>query len=87
MRTVVRQKNRIVLTLLVLAITLLQPMPEARADVSAQDKEVLEAVDKVAPTVEKIAKKLWDLFEVSLLEATKTGDPITILEDDTVEVG
>ena len=50
------------------AIALLQPAPEAFADVSVQDKEVLAAVDKVAPTVEEIAKKLWDLSEVSLLE-------------------
>jgi hypothetical protein len=41
------------------AITLLQP--KIRADISEQDKEVLEAV-------EEIAKKLWDLSEVSLLE-------------------
>jgi aminobenzoyl-glutamate utilization protein B len=68
MRTTGRQKVRNVLALLVLAITLLQPVPEARADASVQDKEVLEAVDKVAPTVEEIAKKLWDLSEVSLLE-------------------
>ena len=68
MRTTDRQKVGIFLALLVLAISLLQPVPEARADVSAQDKEVLEAVDKVAPTVEEIAKKLWDLSEVSLLE-------------------
>jgi aminobenzoyl-glutamate utilization protein B len=54
--------------LLVLAIALLQPAPEAFADVSVQDKEVLAAVDKVAPTVEEIAKKLWELSEVSLLE-------------------
>ena len=50
------------------AIALLQPVPAAFAGVSAQDKEVLEAVDKVAPTVEEIAKKLWNLSEVSLLE-------------------
>ena len=68
MRTTDRQKVGIFLALLVLAISLLQPVPEARADGSAQDKEVLEAVDKVAPTVEEIAKKLWNLSEVSLLE-------------------
>jgi metal-dependent amidase/aminoacylase/carboxypeptidase family protein len=36
--------------------------------VSVQDKEVLEAVEKVAPTIEEIGKKLWGLSEVSLLE-------------------
>ena len=68
MRTANRQIFRIAPALLVLAIALLQPAPEAFADVSVQDKEVLAAVDKVAPTVEEIAKKLWDLSEVSLLE-------------------
>ena len=43
------------------------------ADVSAQDKEVLDAVEKVAPTVEEIAKKLWDLSEVSLLEVKSSA--------------
>ena len=50
------------------AIVLLQPVPEAHADISSQDKDVLEAAEKVAPTVEEIAKKLWGLAEVSLLE-------------------
>ena len=68
MRTADRQIFRIAPALLVLAITLLQPVPEVRADVSVQDREVLEAVDKVAPTVEEVAKKLWELSEVSLLE-------------------
>jgi hypothetical protein len=35
--------------LLLLAIFLMQHVPEARADVSAPDKEVFEAVKKVAP--------------------------------------
>jgi hypothetical protein len=50
------------------AIVLLQPVPEAHADISSQDKDVLEPAEKVAPTVEEIAKKLWGLAEVSLLE-------------------
>ncbi len=62
-----RQTAKTALALLFGAIILL-PVPEARADVSVQDKEVLEAVDKVAPTVEEIAKKLWDLSEVGLVE-------------------
>ena len=61
------QTVTIALALLFGAITLMS-VPAARADVSAQDKEVLEAVDKVAPTVGEIAKKLWELSEVSLLE-------------------
>jgi aminobenzoyl-glutamate utilization protein B len=40
---------------------------------SAQDKEVLEAAEKVAPTVEEVAKKLWDLAEVSLLEVKSSA--------------
>ena len=38
------------------AISLLQPVPAALSEVSVQEKEVLEAVEKVAPTVEEIAK-------------------------------
>ena len=56
------QTVTIALALLFGAITLMS-VPAARADVSAQDKEVLEAVDKVAPTVGEIAKKLWELSE------------------------
>jgi aminobenzoyl-glutamate utilization protein B len=58
----------IALVLLFGVITLLQPLPEVRADTSARDREVLAAVEKVAPTVEEIAGKLWNLSEVSLLE-------------------
>lgn len=68
MRTTNRQIGKIAPAILLGVITLLQPIPEGRADISAQDKEVLDAVEKVAPTVEEIAKKLWDLSEVSLLE-------------------
>ena len=68
MRTLKRQTVEIGPALLFCAITLLQPVPEACADISAPDKEVIEAVEKVAPTVEEIAKKLWNLSEVSLLE-------------------
>ena len=71
MRTTDRQKFWIAPALLFLATTLLQPVPAAFADVSVQDKEVLDAVEKVAPTLEEIAKKLWDLSEVSLLEASR----------------
>jgi aminobenzoyl-glutamate utilization protein B len=53
---------------LFVAIIFVQLVIDVRADVSVRDKEVLEAVDKVAPTVEEIAKKLWDLAEVPLLE-------------------
>jgi hypothetical protein len=53
---------------LFVAVIFLPPALDVRADVSAQDREVLEAVDQVAPTVEEIARILWDLSEVSLLE-------------------
>ena len=68
MRTNNKQTVKIVPALLFCVITLLQPVPEACADISAQDKEVIEAVEKVAPTVEEIARKLWSLSKVSLLE-------------------
>ena len=55
-------------------IILLQPVSQVRADTSAQDKEVLTAVEKVAPTVEEIAGRLWDLSEVSLLEIKSSFD-------------
>jgi len=68
MRTTDIQKVWIVPALLVLAIILLHPVPASLADLSVQQLGVLDTVDKVAPTVEKIAKKLWVLSEVSLLE-------------------
>jgi aminobenzoyl-glutamate utilization protein B len=64
------------------AIALLQPVPAASADVSVQEKEVLEAVEKVAPTVEEIAKKLWDLSEVSLLEIKSSAYLKDLLKDN-----
>jgi aminobenzoyl-glutamate utilization protein B len=51
-----------------LAIFALNSSAKAQTDISVQEKEVLQAVEKVAPTVEEVAKKLWDLSEVSLLE-------------------
>ena len=62
--------------LLIIAGGIISPgflaMP-AFADVSVQEKEVLETVEKVAPTVEEIAKKLWDLSEVPLLEVKSSA--------------
>ena len=69
MKSTYRKARRFCTAFLFVAIIFLPPVIDVRADVSAQDKEVLEAVDKVAPTVEEIAKKLWDLSELSLLEA------------------
>ena len=68
MRAANRRTAKIAPALLFGAITFLQPVPEARADIAVQDREVLEAVEMVAPTVQEIAKKLWELSEVSLLE-------------------
>jgi aminobenzoyl-glutamate utilization protein B len=73
MRASVKQSAKIVLAPLIGAGLLLLPVPEARANVSVQDNEVLEAVDKVAPTVEEIAKKLWDLSEVGLVEVKSSA--------------
>jgi aminobenzoyl-glutamate utilization protein B len=42
--------------------------PADKPNISPQDKEVIEAVEKVAPTVEEIAGKLWVLAEVGLVE-------------------
>ena len=44
MRTANRRTAKIAPALLFGAITFLQPVPEARADISVQGKEVLEAV-------------------------------------------
>ena len=74
------QPTNIALTLLFGAITLLQPVPEVHANADVQNKEVLEAVDKVAPTVEEIAKKLWDLSEVSLLEIKSSAYLMDLLK-------
>ena len=38
------------------------------AQTPVPNRDILAAVNKVAPTVEEIAQKLWDLSEVSLLE-------------------
>ena len=73
MRKTNRQIAKIVPALLLATTTFLQPLVEARTDDSVQDKEVLEAVEKVAPTVEEIARKLWDLSEVSLLEVKSSA--------------
>ena len=73
MKSTHRKAHRFCTAFLFVAIIFLQPVIDVRANVSAQDKEVLEAVDKVAPTVEEIAKKLWDLSEVSLLEAKSSA--------------
>lgn len=66
----------------------------AFADVFVQEKEVLETVKKVAPTVEEIAKKLWDLSEVSLLEVKSAAymkdllkkNGLTITSDKAADV-
>ena len=76
------QTANIALALLFGAITLLQPVPEVHADAAVQNKEVLEAVDKVAPTVEEIAKKLWDLSEVSLLEIKSSAYLMDLLKNN-----
>ena len=48
-----RQKVRIVLALLVLAIAFVQSVPEARAEVSAQDKEKLQELQRVIDAQQK----------------------------------
>ncbi len=68
MKRIHRKTSRFCSVFLFGGIIFLQPVIDVRADVSVQDKEVLEAVDKVAPTVEEIGKKLWDLSEVGLVE-------------------
>jgi aminobenzoyl-glutamate utilization protein B len=73
MRTTDKYKVGIAPALLVLAIIFLQPVSAALADASVPDREVLAAVEKVAPTVEEIAKKLWVLSEVSLLETKSSA--------------
>ena len=73
MRTTNRLKVRIALVFLFGVITLVQPVSQARTGLSIQDEDVLQAVDKVAPTVEEIGKKLWDLSEVSLLEVKSSA--------------
>jgi aminobenzoyl-glutamate utilization protein B len=73
---------RIAPALLFAAAALLQPVSEARADLSPQAKEVLEAVEKVAPTVEEIGQKLWDLSEVSLLETKSSAYLKDLLKDN-----
>ena len=68
------------LTLLFLTLSLAVPQtaagstPADKPNISPQDKEVLEAVEKVAPTVKEIARKLWDLSEVSLLEIKSSAE-------------
>ena len=59
MKSIYRKIFRISTVFLFVTIILLQPVSYADADVSVQDKEVLETVDKLAPIVEEIAQKLW----------------------------
>ncbi len=68
MKCIHGKTSRFCTVFLFVAVIFLQPVIDVRADDSVQDKEVLEAVEKVAPIVEEIAKTLWDLSEVSLLE-------------------
>ena len=82
MKSTYRKARRFCTAFLFVAIIFLPPVIDVSADVSAQDKEVLEAVDKVAPTVEEIAKKLWDLSEVSLLEAKSSVYLKDLLKDN-----
>ena len=82
MKSIRRKTSRFCTVFLFVAIIFLQPIIDVRADVSAQDKEVLEAVDKVAPTVEQIAKKLWDLSEVPLLEVRSSVYLKDLLKND-----
>ena len=70
-KSIRRKTSRFCTVFLFVAIIFLQPIIDVCADVSVQDKEVLEAVDKVAPTLEEIAKKLWDLSELSLLKPSR----------------
>ncbi len=67
MRTTNSRTAIIAATLIFGMITLSSFAGQALAQRPGQD-EVLKAVEKVAPTVQEIAQKLWDLSEVSLLE-------------------
>ena len=51
----------------------LPAVPESRAESSVPEKDVLAAVEKVAPIVEEVGQKLWDLAEVSLLEINSSA--------------
>ena len=53
-----RHTTGIALVLLFGFITLLQPVPEVCADTSVRDREVLTAVEKVAPTVEETGSRV-----------------------------
>ncbi len=68
---------RLTLLFLTLSLAVSQTVagstPADKPNISPQDKEVIEAVEKVAPTVEEIARKLWDLSEVSLLEVKSSA--------------
>jgi len=63
-----RTIDRIAAAVLLAGIASLHSTCEARAESPAGENEVLEAAEKVTPTVEEIAQQLWDLAEVSLLE-------------------
>jgi aminobenzoyl-glutamate utilization protein B len=54
-------------------VMILQPGPAALADVSVEQQKIISVVDKVAPTIEETAKKLWELSEVSLLEVKSSA--------------
>ena len=68
---------RLVLIFLTLGLAVPQAAagstPADKPNISPQDQEVIEAVENVAPTVEEIARKLWDLSEVSLLEVKSSA--------------
>jgi aminobenzoyl-glutamate utilization protein B len=59
-----------------------QPVVAARANVQVQDEDVLVAVEKVAPAIEEITQKLWDLAEVGLVEIESSNYLKDLLKDN-----
>jgi len=62
-------------------LALLLAGPAALGD-SVPQKEALETVEQLAPTVEEVAQTLWDLAEVSLLEVKSSAYLKKLLKDN-----
>lgn len=70
-------------TIAVLAgITFMVLPPQMGAQVTQQNQYVLDAVEKIQPTIDAAAQKLWDLSEMSLLELKSADYLKGLLKDN-----
>ena len=82
MKSIIRKTFRFCAVFLLATVISLQSSINAHAELSVPEREVVEAVNKVVPTVEEIARKLWNLSEVPLLEVKSSAYLKDVLKKD-----